>query len=92
MKGVCLFFGLHQPLRLRRYRFFDIGNDHYYYDDYTNETILRNVSEKCYLPANKLVLELIRKYKDKFKVSSNIKQKQDCAVITISLYRSTDYE
>jgi len=72
MKGVCLFFGLHQPLRLRRYRFFDIGNDHYYYDDYINETILRNVSEKCYLPANKLVLELIRKYKDKFKVSYSL--------------------
>ncbi|MBN1388422.1 MAG: glycoside hydrolase family 57 protein [Bacteroidales bacterium] len=72
MKGVCLFFGLHQPLRLRRYRFFDIGNDHYYYDDYTNETILRNIAERCYLPANKLVLELINKYKNKFKVSYSI--------------------
>jgi len=72
MKGVCLFFELHQPLRLRRYRFFDIGNDHYYYDDYTNETILRNVAERCYLPANKLVLKLINKYKGEFKVSFSI--------------------
>ncbi|MEA1886800.1 MAG: glycoside hydrolase family 57 protein [Bacteroidota bacterium] len=72
MKGVCLFFEVHQPLRIRRYRFFDIGNEHYYYDDYTNETILRSVAEKCYLPANKLILELIRKYKDKFKVSFSL--------------------
>ncbi len=72
MKGVCLFFELHQPLRLRRYRFFDIGSDHYYYDDYTNETILRNVAEGCYLPANRLVLKLINKYRGKFKVSYSI--------------------
>ncbi|MDT8401852.1 MAG: polysaccharide deacetylase family protein [Bacteroidales bacterium] len=72
MKGVCLFFELHQPLRLRRYRFFDIGNDHYYYDDYTNETILRNVAENCYLPANRIILDLIKKHKDKFKVSFSL--------------------
>ncbi|MBS0011521.1 MAG: polysaccharide deacetylase family protein [Bacteroidales bacterium] len=72
MKGVCLFFELHQPLRLRRYRFFDIGNDHYYYDDYTNETILRKVAANCYLPANLLLLKLIKKHKDKFKVSFSI--------------------
>ncbi len=69
MKAVCLFFEVHQPLRLKRYRFFDIGNDHYYYDDYTNETILREVSEKCYLPANKLLLRLIRKHGKDFKLS-----------------------
>ncbi len=72
MKGVCLFFELHQPLRLRRYRFFDIGNDHYYYDDYTNETILRSVSENCYLPANRILLDLIKKHKDRFKVSFSL--------------------
>ena len=72
MKGVCLFFELHQPLRLRRYRFFDIGNDHYYYDDYTNETILRSVAEKCYLPANRIMLDLIKKHGDKFKVSFSL--------------------
>ncbi|MGM0463960.1 MAG: glycoside hydrolase family 57 protein, partial [Bacteroidota bacterium] len=72
MKAVCLFFELHQPLRLKRYRFFDIGNDHYYYDDYTNETILREVSEKCYLPANKLLLKLIRKHGKDFRLSFSL--------------------
>ncbi len=72
MKGICLFFEVHQPLRLRRYRFFNIGNDHYYYDDYTNESILHNVSENCYLPANKLLLKLIRKYKGNFKVAFSL--------------------
>ncbi len=72
MKTICLYFQVHQPFRFRRYRFFDIGNEHYYYDDYSNESIFRKVSEKCYLPANQLMLELINKYKGKFKVAFSI--------------------
>ncbi len=72
MKSLCLYFQVHQPFRLRRYRFFDIGNDHYYYDDYMNETIMRRIADNCYLPANKLMLDLINKHKGKFKVSFSI--------------------
>ncbi|TDO03374.1 glycoside hydrolase family 57 protein [Sunxiuqinia elliptica] len=72
MKAICFYFQVHQPFRYRRYRFFDIGNDHYYYDDYANETILRKVADHCYLPVNKLMLELINKYKGKFKVAFSI--------------------
>jgi alpha-amylase len=72
MKSICLFFQIHQPFRYRRYRFFDIGNDHYYYDDYANETTLNKVAEKCYLPTNKLLLKLSNKYKEKFKVAFSI--------------------
>ena len=72
MKGVVLFFEVHQPLRLKRYRFFEIGNDHYYYDDFTNESILRRVAAECYLPANRILLELIRKYEGEFRVSFSI--------------------
>lgn len=72
MKSICLFFQVHQPFRHRRYRFFDIGNDHYYYDDYANETILRKVAEKSYLPTNKLLLKLIKKMKGQFKVAFSI--------------------
>lgn len=72
MKSVCLFFQVHQPFRHRRYRFFDIGNDHYYYDDYSNETIMRKIAENSYLPTNKLLLALIKKQKDKFKVAFSI--------------------
>ncbi len=72
MKAICFNFQVHQPFRYRRYRFFDIGNDHYYYDDYSNETVLRKLAERSYLPANKLMLELINKYKGKFKVSFSI--------------------
>jgi alpha-amylase len=72
MKSICLFFQVHQPIRYRRYRFFDIGNDHYYYDDYSNETSLRKVTEKSYLPANRLLLDLILKHKEKFKVAFSI--------------------
>ncbi len=72
MRAICFNFQVHQPFHYRRYRFFDIGNDHYYYDDYSNETTLRKLADQCYLPANKLMLELIEKYKGKFKISYSI--------------------
>jgi len=72
MKSICFYFQVHQPFRYRRYRFFDIGNDHYYYDDYANESILRKVADRCYLPANKLMLELIIKHNGKFKIAYSI--------------------
>lgn len=72
MKSICLFFQVHQPFRHRRYRFFDIGNDHYYYDDYANETIMRKIADKSYLPTNKLLLKLLKNMNGKFKVAFSI--------------------
>jgi alpha-amylase len=71
-KAICLYFEVHQPFRLKRYRFFDLGHDHYYYDDFTNESVLRKVAEKCYLPANKIIMDLITKHKGKFKVAFSL--------------------
>ncbi|MFA6335968.1 MAG: alpha-amylase, partial [Bacteroidales bacterium] len=51
-KTICFYFQVHQPDRLRTYRFFDIGNDSHYYDDFANKTILRRVADRCYIPAN----------------------------------------
>ncbi|MDD2200638.1 MAG: glycoside hydrolase family 57 protein [Bacteroidales bacterium] len=72
MRTICFYFQVHQPFRIKRYRFFDIGHDHYYFDEYANRTIMRKVAEKCYLPANQLFLDLINKYKGKFKISYSI--------------------
>ncbi|MGC9469960.1 MAG: polysaccharide deacetylase family protein [Bacteroidales bacterium] len=72
MKTICLFFQVHQPFRLRRFRFFDIGNDQYYYDDYLNESVVRKVASHCYLPANEIILDLIKKHQGKFRVSFSI--------------------
>ncbi len=71
-KSICLYFQVHQPSRLRLYRFFDIGKDSHYYDDFENRTILRRVAQKCYLPMNQLLLEAIEKHKGKFKVAFSI--------------------
>ena len=71
-KSICLYFQVHQPTRLRLYRFFDIGKDSHYYDDFANRTILRRVAQKCYLPMNKLMLDLINQYKGKFKIAYSI--------------------
>lgn len=69
MKTICFYFQIHQPFRLKRYRFFDIGNDHYYYDDFSNEEIIRRIAEKCYIPANRTILDMIKSSGGKFKVA-----------------------
>ena len=71
-KSICLYFQAHQPARLRLYRFFDIGQDSHYYDDFANRTILRRIAQRCYLPMNALLLEEIRRHKGAFKVSFSI--------------------
>lgn len=72
MKAICFYFQVHQPYRLRQYRFFDIGKNHNYFDDFANQTILRKVAEKCYLPTNKLMLELIEKHGSRFKIAFSL--------------------
>lgn len=72
MRSICLYFQVHQPFRLRTYRFFNIGDDHQYYDDYQNRHIVRRVADKCYIPANKMMLELIQEFGTAFKLSFSI--------------------
>ena len=72
MRTICLYFQVHQPFRLKKYRFFNIGNDHYYYDDYLNESVMKKIIEKCYFPANEILFDLIQKYNGKFKVAFSI--------------------
>ncbi|WP_339874554.1 glycoside hydrolase family 57 protein [uncultured Algoriphagus sp.] len=72
MRTICFYFQVHQPYRLKPYRFFDIGEDHHYWDDFSNRSIMRKVAQKCYLPMNALLLELINKYNGAFKVSFSI--------------------
>ena len=71
-KSICLYFQVHQPTRLRLYRFFDIGKDSHYYDDFANRTILKRIAQKCYLPMNELLLEAIKETKGAFKVAFSI--------------------
>lgn len=71
-KSICLYFQVHQPTKLRQYRFFDIGKDSHYYDDFANRTILRRKVEKCYLPMNELLLEAIKASKGALKVAFSI--------------------
>ncbi|MBN1755073.1 glycoside hydrolase family 57 protein [bacterium] len=73
MVSVCFYFQVHQPYRLRKdYSFFDIGLNHFYEDEEANREICNKVSQKCYLPTNNLMLELINRFKGKFKVSYSI--------------------
>ncbi len=69
MKAICFNFEIHQPFRLKRYRFFDIGNDHYYYDDFLNDDIISRIAEKSYIPAARTFLKMIEDNKGKFRCS-----------------------
>ncbi|MDR2361677.1 MAG: polysaccharide deacetylase family protein [Prevotellaceae bacterium] len=71
-KTICLYFQVHQPLRLRQYRFFDIGLKHDYYDEFANRSIMRKVANRCYLPMNRVLMELISEHGKAFKVSFSI--------------------
>lgn len=70
--SICIYFQVHQPDRLRQYRFFDIGNDSHYYDDFANRTILKRIAEKCYLPMNRLLSEAIKACGGSFRLAFSI--------------------
>ena len=70
MPSVCFYFQVHQPLRLRHYTVFD-SNDQYF-DNHQNAAICKKVANKCYLPANRVILDLIRRYDGQFKVAYSI--------------------
>ena len=73
MASICFYFQVHQPYRIKKYRIFDVGHDHHYFNDHSdrdinNEKILHKVATKCYLPMNKVLLELLEKHPE-FKVA-----------------------
>ena len=72
MKTICLYFEIHQIIHLKRYRFFDIGTDHYYYDDYANDTSITNIAENSYIPALKTLIDMARKSDGAFKVALSL--------------------
>ncbi|MDE5912960.1 MAG: alpha-amylase, partial [Muribaculaceae bacterium] len=67
MKAINFCFQIHQPFRLKRYRFFDIGNDHYYYDDFADDDILTRIAERSYIPAAETLLRMINDTKGRFR-------------------------
>lgn len=72
MKTICLYFEIHQPVHLKRYRFFEIGTDHYYYDDYENERSITETAQKSYIPALTAMLEMTQTYGKAFKVAFSL--------------------
>ena len=69
MKAICFNFEIHQPFRLKRYRFFDIGKDHYYFDDFLNDDIVSRVAHNSYIPACETLLRMIEQSEGRFRCS-----------------------
>ena len=72
MKAICFYFQIHQPFRLKRYRFFDIGNDHYYYDDFANDDIVSRIARNSYIPAAESLLRMIEESKGAFRCAISV--------------------
>ena len=72
MKTICLYFEIHQIVHLKRYRFFDIGTDHYYYDDYENERSITDIAERSYMPALTTIGDMIKENGKFFKVAFSL--------------------
>ena len=72
MKTICLYFEIHQIIHLKRYRFFDIGTDHYYYDDFENERTIADIAERSYMPALNTLLDMIKVSGKYFKVAFSL--------------------
>lgn len=72
MKTICLYFEIHQIIHLKRYRFFDIGRDHYYYDDYENERSINDIAERSYVPALNALIQMAKENPGYFKVALSL--------------------
>lgn len=72
MKSVCFYFKIHQPYRLKRYRFFDIGNDHYYYDDFADDEIMTRLAKNSYIPMAETLLDMIKSSNGEFKCAISL--------------------
>src|SRR3989344_4674029 len=96
MPSICLYFQVHQPIRIKRYRIFDVGRDHNYFDDagtsnLNNKKVLKKVIEKSYQPATELILKLLKKHPE-FKVSYSfsgvlLEQMEESSPDMISLFK-----
>jgi alpha-amylase len=82
--SVCFYFQVHQPFRLRNYNFDQVGVDHFYENYDQNVAILNKVADKCYLPTNAKIMELMKRHKGRFKVSYSI---SGVALEQFELYR-----
>ncbi|MDA3856360.1 MAG: glycoside hydrolase family 57 protein [Candidatus Woesearchaeota archaeon] len=72
MVAIALYFQIHQSLKIKNYRIFDIGHDEEYFDEESNKKHILNIARKCYIPTNNLLLELIKKHDKKFKITFSI--------------------
>ena len=71
-KTICLYFEIHQIIHLKRYRFFEIGRDHYYYDDYENERSINDIAEHSYVPALQTLINMAKEHGKYFKVALSL--------------------
>ena len=83
MKTICLYFEIHQIIHLKRYRFFDIGTDHYYFDDYETERGITETAERSYVPALQALISMAKEHPGFFKVAFSL---SGCAVEQLENY------
>lgn len=72
MLNIVFYFQVHQPYRLKHFNVLDIGTGSQLFDDALNRSVMRKVADKCYIPTNRLLLDLIKRHEGRFKISYSI--------------------
>ncbi|MCA9486710.1 polysaccharide deacetylase family protein [Candidatus Woesearchaeota archaeon] len=72
MVSLCLYFQVHQPFRLHKYRIFDIGQHSSYFNEELNKEVFLKVARNCYIPANDILLKLIEQSNKNIKIAFSL--------------------
>ncbi|MBM4404435.1 MAG: alpha-amylase, partial [Candidatus Cloacimonetes bacterium] len=72
MLHVVFYFQVHQPYRLRHVNVMDVGSGRSLFDENLNRSVMHKVTQKCYLPTNALLLDLIKRHEGRFKIAYSI--------------------
>jgi alpha-amylase len=68
---IVLYLHIHQPWRLARFRYMDLGSGRSYFDDARNREIFQRIADRCYRPALGRLAEALDAYPE-FRLSLSI--------------------
>lgn len=72
MKTICLNFNIHRAYRLKKYDFFDIGHNNFYFDELATQADAEKKNIDFVNPMFDMVESLIKKYGTAFKLSATV--------------------
>jgi alpha-amylase len=72
MTSICMFFQVHQPFRLHSICPDNLSGFYRFFDKRSNKEIFERIAQKCYIPANRILLDSLDKHKGEFSFSLSV--------------------